>query len=429
MRLDRLCVGGLARRWKVGPAPLHVPAVIDQTGPRDEHPGLAARRRPPVRLDRHGADRAGAAPRAVTGFVLVPVLGLGVPVVAGALGATRVLADLHRQEAGRVLRVELVASYSSEPGWGWRDLLACLRDPQNGRDVVWLGAHAVAGIVVFWVLYALLAAVSSLAIGANGPFSVLTLPVLVLLAVIWWTVRGFALLVRLLLAPDTTLVRRVEQLTESRAAAVDAQAAELRRIERDLHDGAQARLAAVGMALGLAAQAVRSDPDRAASLLEEARADAGKALAELRDLVRGIHPPVLADRGLVGGLEAVSLLCPVPVALDFDLPARPQAPVESALYFAATEALTNVGRHSGATRAWLRARDTRALAAFDGTLQVSSRPGGPTEITMELPCALPHRSQDRHRRGPRPPPRRSDPAARRRRLRRRGGRRQRPDAA
>ena len=357
----------------------------------------------------------------VTGFVLVPVLGLGVPVVVGALGATRALADLHRREAGRVLRIELVASYSSEPGWGWRDLLACLRDPQNGRDVVWLGAHAVAGTVVFWVLYALLAVVSSLAIGANGPFSVLTLPVLVVLAVIWWTVpwavRGFALLVRLLLAPDAALARRVEQLTESRAAAVDAQAAELRRIERDLHDGAQARLAAVGMALGLAAQSVRSDPDRAASLLEEARADAGMALAELRDLVRGIHPPVLADRGLVGGLEAASLLCPVPVALDFDLPARPQAPVESAVYFATTEALANVGRHSGATRAWLRARYTRGrlivvvgddghggadprrgtglrgierrLAAFDGTLHVSSPPGGPTEITMELPCALP----------------------------------------
>jgi signal transduction histidine kinase len=356
-----------------------------------------------------------------TGFVLVPVLGLGVPVVVGALGVTRVLADLHRREAGRVLRVELVATYSSEPGWGWRDLLACLRDPQNGRDVVWLGAHAVAGTLVFWVLYALLAAISGLAVGANGPFSVLTLPVLVLLAVIWWTVpwavRGFALLVRLLLAPDATLARRVEQLTESRAAAVDAQAAELRRIERDLHDGAQARLAAVGMALGLAAQAVRSDPDRAASLLEEARADAGKALAELRDLVRGIHPPVLADRGLVGGLEAASLLCPVPVALDVDLPARPQAPVESAVYFAATEALANVGRHSGATRAWLRARYAcgrltvlvgddgrggadprrgtglrgieRRLAAFDGTLHVSSPPGGPTEITMELPCTLP----------------------------------------
>jgi signal transduction histidine kinase len=208
----------------------------------------------------------------------------------------------------------------------------------------------------------------------------------------------------------------VEQLTESRAATVDAQAAELRRIERDLHDGAQARLAAVGMTLGLAAQSLRSDPDRAAALLEEARADAGRALAELRDLVRGIHPPVLADRGLAGGLEAAALLCPVPVEVTIDLPARPQAPVESAGYFAAAEALANVGRHAEATRAWLRAgyadgritlvvgddgrggadprRGTglrgiqRRLAAFDGTVSVRSPTGGPTEITMELPCDL-----------------------------------------
>jgi signal transduction histidine kinase len=120
----------------------------------------------------------------------------------------------------------------------------------------------------------------------------------VIAAVVWWTVpwvvRGFALLARVLLAPsDAVLAKRVEQLTESRAATVDAQAAELRRIERDLHDGAQARLAAVGMTLGLAAQALHTDTRRAGELLEEARADAGRALAELRDLVRGIHPPVL----------------------------------------------------------------------------------------------------------------------------------------
>jgi signal transduction histidine kinase len=358
----------------------------------------------------------------VTGLVLVPVFGVGVPVVAGALGATRALTELHRREAGRVLGVPLAGSYTSQPSWSWRDLLTCLRDQQNGRDAIWLAAHGVAGVVVFWIAYALLAALSGLAVGAGGPFSVLTFPVLVIAAVIWWmvpwTVRGLALLARVLLAPsDAGLARRIEQLTESRAAAVDAQAAELRRIERDLHDGAQARLAALRMTLGLAAQAVRSDPDQAAALLEEARADAGKALAELRDLVRGIHPPVLADRGLVGGLEAAALLCPVPVALDIDLPLRPQAPVESALYFATAEVLANVGTHSGATTARLRVRYAsgvlsvvvgddgrggadprrgtglrgieRRLAAFDGTLRVTSPSGGPTEITMELPCTLP----------------------------------------
>jgi signal transduction histidine kinase len=332
----------------------------------------------------------------LTGLVLVPVFGLGVPVVAGALGATRALADLHRREAGYVLGVHLDGSYTSEPSWSWRDLLACLRDQQNGRDAIWLGAHGVVGIVVFWVGYGLLAALSSLLVGASGPFSVLTLPVLVVTAVIWWAVpwavRGFALLVCALLAPsDASLAWRVEQLTVSRAATVDAQAAELRRIERDPHDGAQARLAAVGMTLGLAAQTVRSDPDRAAALPEEARADAGAALGELRDLVRGIHPPVLADRGLAGGLEAAALLCPVPVAVDVDLPARPQPPVESALYFASAEALANVGRHSGATRAWLRSRHAGGVltvAVGDDGRGVTSPPGGPTEITMELPCAL-----------------------------------------
>jgi signal transduction histidine kinase len=251
--------------------------------------------------------------------------------------------------------------------------------------------------------------------------TVLVIPLLLIAAVLWWSVRwlvrGFAVLARALLGtPPGSAARRIAELTKSRAATVDAQAAELRRIERDLHDGAQARLAAVGMTLGLASQALRTDTLRAGELLEEARADAGRALAELRDLVRGIHPPVLADRGLAGGLEAAALLCPVPVTVVVELAGRPQAPVESAHYFATAEALANVGRHSGASRARLRAchdgaalhvvltddgrggadprRGTglrgieRRLAAFDGTLHVSSPTGGPTELTMELPCVL-----------------------------------------
>jgi signal transduction histidine kinase len=357
----------------------------------------------------------------LAGLLLVPLFGVGVPVVAGALGATRTLADRQRTTAGRVLGTTLPGWYTSQPGWDWQDLLGCLRDQQNGRDAVWLGAHAFFGFVVAVLGYGVLAALLGLLAGGTGPFALFTLPVLFLLALLWWivpwAVRGFALLARLLLAPtDAALARRVEQLTESRAATVDAQAAELRRIERDLHDGAQARLAAVGMTLGLAAQFVRSDPDRATALLEEARADAGRALGELRDLVRGIHPPVLADRGLPGGLAAAGLLCPVPVAVSVELPGRAQAPVESAVYFATAEVLANVGRHAQATRAWLRAtyaggvltvvvgddgrggadprRGTglrgieRRLAAFDGALRVLSPPGGPTEITMELPCVL-----------------------------------------
>jgi signal transduction histidine kinase len=357
----------------------------------------------------------------LVGLLLVPLFGVGLPVVSGALGATRALADLHRAQAGRVLGAELSVGYRADPGPTWRELAACLRDPQTGRDTVWLALHGFAGILLAALANAVFNALGTVLAGGTGPFAVFTLPVLVLLAIVWWTVpwlvRALALLVRLLLAPaGSTLERRVEQLAESRAATVDAQAAELRRIERDLHDGAQARLAAVGMTLGLAAQTLHTEPERAAALLEEARADAGRALAELRDLVRGIHPPVLADRGLPGALEAAALLCPVPVAVSVDLPARPHPPVESALYFTATEALANVGRHARATRAWLHAAYApgkitivvgddgrggadpmqgtglrgieRRLAAFDGTLHVASPPGGPTEITMELPCDL-----------------------------------------
>ncbi|OLT03801.1 hypothetical protein BJF90_03845 [Pseudonocardia sp. CNS-004] len=279
----------------------------------------------------------------------MPLFGVGLPVIAGALGATRALADVHRAVAGQVLGADLAVAYRAAPGPTWRELAACLRDPQTGRDTIWLALHAVAGTLVAMLTYLAVQVLSAVFAGGAGPFAIFTLPALVVLAIVWWAVpwvvRVLALLVRVLLSPaGSALAARVEQLTESRAATVDAQAAELRRIERDLHDGAQARLAAVGMTLGLASQLLPSDPDGAAALLEEARGDAGRALAELRDLVRGIHPPVLADRGLPGGLEAAALLCPVPVAVAIDLPSRPQAPVESALYFAAAEALANAGR-------------------------------------------------------------------------------------
>jgi signal transduction histidine kinase len=225
-----------------------------------------------------------------------------------------------------------------------------------------------------------------------------------------------------LLRPGSSMARRIAELTRSRAAAVDAQAAELRRIERDLHDGAQARLIAIRMSLGLARGA--SDPARVRGLVEEAWESAGQALIDLRDLVRGIHPPVLADRGLGGAIQATALLCPVPVDVEIDLRGRPEPPVESALYFAAAEALTNVSKHSDASKAWVRLHHANGvlrltvgddgrggiapmangglasvaggglagirgrLSTFDGTLAVHSPVGGPTELTMELPCAL-----------------------------------------
>jgi signal transduction histidine kinase len=226
----------------------------------------------------------------------------------------------------------------------------------------------------------------------------------------WWD--------RLLLSPtrSATLAQRVRQLTESRAEALDTQAAELRRIERDLHDGAQARLVSVGLNLATAEHLLDSDPQAARSLIAKARESSATALTELRNLVRGIHPPVLAERGLADAVRAVALDCPIPVRVSVELPGRFAAPVESAAYFATCEALANAGRHGGAgaisvdigfaeERLTIVVRDdghggadpsrgtglrgiTRRLGSFDGHVHLHSPPGGPTVVTMEIPCAL-----------------------------------------
>jgi signal transduction histidine kinase len=230
--------------------------------------------------------------------------------------------------------------------------------------------------------------------------------------------RGYTWLQHWLLSPAETvrLSARINELTRSRDDAVDTQAAEIRRIERDLHDGAQARLVSLGMSLGLAEQLLAADPDAAQQLLAEAKESTGVALSELRELVRGIHPPILADRGLAGAAEALVLNCAIPVELSVNLPGRVPAPVESAMYFALTEVLTNMAKHSNATNAWIRishengrlgvmvgdngrggasmpeggglAGVARRLAGFDGIVMVASPIGGPTIVTMELPCQL-----------------------------------------
>ncbi len=151
----------------------------------------------------------------------------------------------------------------------------------------------------------------------------------------------------------------MEQLTETRSETVDASAAELRRIERDLHDGAQAQLVALSMNIGLAEEMMKHDPETAQQLLAEAREASGTALTELRDLVRGIHPPVLAERGLDGAVRALALTLPLPVDVHVDLPGRADAPVESAAYFAVAEMLANVVKHSGARRGWIQIEHAR----------------------------------------------------------------------
>jgi signal transduction histidine kinase len=234
-----------------------------------------------------------------------------------------------------------------------------------------------------------------------------------------WPLLGLAIVVAahtaaVLLAVPQQLSERIELLTESRAGAVNVQESELRRIERDLHDGAQARLVALGMSLGMAEQKLADDPERASELLAEARAGAEAALRELRDLARGIHPPVLTDRGLEAAISALANSTHMHVALAVDVPQRPPATVESAAYFVVAEALANAAKHAGsdwldiriatvARHLELEIRDDgvggadpdgsglmglrHRVQALDGTLQVTSPPGGPTTIYAELPCA------------------------------------------
>jgi signal transduction histidine kinase len=214
---------------------------------------------------------------------------------------------------------------------------------------------------------------------------------------------------------ERALAERVSILTRTRRRALEVQAAELQRVERDLHDGAQARLVSLGMSLGMAEEVWPPAPPDARGVWAAPPTTAAGALADLRALVQGILPPVLADRGLDGAIQALVLAVPIPVEVDIDLPdGRLPPPVESGSYFAVAEALTNVVKHSKAKTAWIRAHHAdgtlsmvvgddgkggadpdhgtglrgieRRLAAFDGTLSVSSPPGGPTLVTMEVPC-------------------------------------------
>jgi signal transduction histidine kinase len=242
---------------------------------------------------------------------------------------------------------------------------------------------------------------------------------LLLLFGLWLVPRTIVAHARVLLRPeppDAELTDRVEQLTQTRAHAVDSAAAELRRVERDLHDGAQARLVALGMNLRAAERLIPTSPEAAIALVAEARQTSSKALNELRDLVRGIYPPVLADRGLADAIRALALDTPLRTETDIELPGRLDAPVEAASYFAVAEALANAVKHSGARTVQVRIRHAagmlkimvidngaggadpargsglagieRRLGTFDGILAVSSPPGGPTMIVMEVPCAL-----------------------------------------
>ena len=223
-------------------------------------------------------------------------------------------------------------------------------------------------------------------------------------------------LAQALLGPtsDEAHAAQVQRLESSRTAAVDSAEAERRRIERDLHDGAQQRLVALAAGLGAAKEKIDIDPEEGKRMLADAHEEAKSALKEIRDLVRGIHPVILEDRGLDAALSAVVARSPVPVALDVQLNERPPAVVESAAYFVVNEALTNVAKHANATRAHVaiaRAGDRLVVevrdngqggaesgagtglqglrdrvAGLGGSMYVISPVGGPTTISVELPC-------------------------------------------
>jgi signal transduction histidine kinase len=296
-------------------------------------------------------------------------------------------------------------------------------DAATWRDLLWVAVNACIG----WILAAAPAGMISVGLLAflrpdHGPAAqpLLLGAGLVVLA-LWsapWLLRGYGYFARSMLAPtgQAELALRVRRLAETRTEALDTGAAEVRRIERDLHDGAQARLVAMGMTLDAAGQIIDTNPVAARALLYEARDASVKALAELRDLVRGIHPPVLADRGLADAIRAMALDRPLRIEVASDLDGRLPPPVESAAYFAVSELVANVAKHAEARQTWIDIRHTdavlrigvtddgrggadpargsglrgieRRLAAFDGVLAISSPAGGPTAVTMEIPCAL-----------------------------------------
>lgn len=254
------------------------------------------------------------------------------------------------------------------------------------------------------------------------PWGVLTFAVTMVSLFVAWPVLGFVArlltnadraMVRGLLSPSDDLERRIAELESDRGVVVDTAAADLRRIERDLHDGAQARLVALAMGLGLAKEKLLEDPDAAAAMVDEAHGEVKLALQELRDLARGIHPAVLTDRGLDAALSSVASRCTVPVTVTADVRERPAAAIEGIAYFTVSELLQNVSKHSGARAAsvevWragdrllIRVEDdgrggarldggtgmaglAERLGAVDGLFVLDSPPGGPTIVTAELP--------------------------------------------
>ncbi|MET7684486.1 histidine kinase [Streptomyces sp. NPDC005423] len=382
----------------------------------------------------------------VVSLAFVP-FGAGLVTTPWVLGGVRAFANWRRLVAAEWCGVRVPPAYRPVPAGArpWTRTFRLLGDPATWRDVRWLAVDATAGFVtallpaalVFYPVEGFALALGLWRVFTDGTYvgwwygfvpvsgqgSALLAGLLgaAFLSAGWFLtpalLRFHFLLARSVLAPEQSrLAERVRVLTETRRDAVDNSAVELRRIERDLHDGAQARLVAMGMNLGAIEALIEKNPAKARELLVRARRSSAEALDELRDLVRGIHPPVLAERGLGDAVRALALRLPVPTEVRVELTGRPEVSVESAVYFAASEILTNAVKHADAHRVWVDIEHTggrlrvavtddgrggavvgagsgltgveRRLGTFDGVLTVDSPVGGPTAVTMEIPCVL-----------------------------------------
>ncbi|MEU6062914.1 MULTISPECIES: sensor histidine kinase [Streptomyces] len=372
---------------------------------------------------------------------------LGIPVLAAALAGCRGFGALERARARGLLRLQVAGPEPlrmRKPGamaWmgavlksgtSWRNLLyALLYFPWAVFSFVvavnfWAYGWALLTYPLWFWLFPMYGGQGGLqlygdethSIYLDNPFEITVTALVGLLFTLAtpWIVRALTLVDRLMvqgLLGPSQLATRVVELESDRGVVVDTAAADLRRIERDLHDGAQARLVALAMDLGLAKEKLTEDPKAAAHMVEEAHGEVKTALQELRDLARGIHPAVLTDRGLDAALSAVASRCTVPVQVDVDLEERPAPAIEGIAYFTVSELLQNISKHSRARQAtvdvWrsddrlmLQVADdgvggadvsggsglaglAERLDAVDGILVVDSPAGGPTRITAELP--------------------------------------------
>ncbi|GAX52433.1 sensor histidine kinase [Streptomyces olivochromogenes] len=372
---------------------------------------------------------------------------LGIPVLAAALAGVLGFGALERARARGLLGLEVAAPKPLrvrkhgalawmgailKNGSAWRHLLySVVQFPWSVFSFVvtltfWAYGWAMLTYPLWFWVFPMYGGQGGLQLYGDGahriyldnPFEITVTALLGLLITMAtpWIVRALTTVDRVMVAGllgPSRLASRVVELESDRGVVVDTAAADLRRIERDLHDGAQARLVNLAMGLGLAKEKLTEDPQAAARMVDEAHGEVKTALQELRDLARGIHPAVLTDRGLDAALSSVASRCTVPVQVDVDLPARPAPAIEGIAYFTVSELLQNISKHARATRAtvdvWrvenrlmLQVVDdgvggaevsggsglaglAERLDAVDGVLVVDSPVGGPSRITAELP--------------------------------------------